>query len=51
VDQHDGTTLRLHKIDPDYDPCDRITASNHVPGNVDSCRKNRWAIAQVAVIG
>ncbi|MBL0164988.1 MAG: 2-oxoacid:ferredoxin oxidoreductase subunit beta [Xanthomonadales bacterium] len=30
VDQHDGTTLRLHKIDPDYDPCDRIAASNYV---------------------
>ncbi len=30
VEQHDGTTLRLHKIDPDYDPRDRIAASNHV---------------------
>jgi len=30
VDQHDGTTLRLHKIDHAYDPCDRIAASNYV---------------------
>ena len=30
VAQHDGSVLRLHKIDADYDPCDRITASNYV---------------------
>ncbi|HET9034026.1 MAG TPA: 2-oxoacid:ferredoxin oxidoreductase subunit beta, partial [Dokdonella sp.] len=26
VEQHDGSVLRLHKVDPDYDPCDRIAA-------------------------
>ncbi len=30
VAQHDGSVLRLHKIDPDYEPCDRIAASNYV---------------------
>lgn len=30
VAQHDGSVLRLHKIDADYDPHDRITASNYV---------------------
>ena len=30
VAQHDGSVLRLHKIDADYDPCDRIAASNYV---------------------
>lgn len=30
VEQHDGSVLRLHKIHPDYDPCDRIAASNYV---------------------
>ncbi len=30
VDQHDGTTLRLHKIEPDYDPRDHIAATNYV---------------------
>ncbi len=30
VAQHDGSVLRLHKIDPDYNPCDRISASNYV---------------------
>ena len=30
VAQHDGSVLRLHKIDAEYDPCDRIAASNYV---------------------
>ena len=30
VTQHDGSVLRLHKIHPDYDPCDRVAASNYV---------------------
>ena len=28
VEQHDGTTLRLHKLDDSYDPRDRIAAMN-----------------------
>jgi 2-oxoglutarate ferredoxin oxidoreductase subunit beta len=28
VEQHDGSTLRLHKLDGDYDPRDRIAAMN-----------------------
>jgi 2-oxoglutarate/2-oxoacid ferredoxin oxidoreductase subunit beta len=28
VEQHDGTLLRLHKLDADYDPRDRIAAMN-----------------------
>ncbi|MBP6750658.1 MAG: 2-oxoacid:ferredoxin oxidoreductase subunit beta [Xanthomonadaceae bacterium] len=28
VEQHDGTTLRLHKLDDAYDPRDRIAAMN-----------------------
>ncbi|WP_257388319.1 2-oxoacid:ferredoxin oxidoreductase subunit beta [Tahibacter caeni] len=30
VEQHDGSRLRLHKIDADYDPRDRIAAMNYV---------------------
>jgi 2-oxoglutarate/2-oxoacid ferredoxin oxidoreductase subunit beta len=30
VVQHDGSRLRLHKLDPDYDPRDRIAAMNYV---------------------
>ena len=30
VEQHDGSRLRLHKLDPDYDPRDRIAAMNYV---------------------
>ncbi len=30
VEQHDGTMLRLRKIDPAYDPTDRIAAMNYV---------------------
>lgn len=30
VTQHDGSVLRLHKLDPAYNPCDRIAASNYV---------------------
>ncbi|WP_395621422.1 2-oxoacid:ferredoxin oxidoreductase subunit beta [Dokdonella sp.] len=30
VAQHDGSVLRLHKIDANYDPRDRIAASNYV---------------------
>lgn len=30
VAQHDGSVLRLHKLDPAYNPCDRIAASNYV---------------------
>ncbi len=30
VAQHDGSVLRLHKIHPDYNPCDRVAASNYV---------------------
>lgn len=30
VEQHDGTTLRLRKLDPDYDPIDRLAAMNYV---------------------
>jgi len=30
VAQHDGSTLRLHKIEPDYDPRDHIAATNYV---------------------
>lgn len=28
VDQHDGTSLRLRKLDPAYDPRDRLVAMN-----------------------
>ena len=28
--QHDGSTLRLRKLAPDFDPTDRIAAMNHV---------------------
>jgi 2-oxoglutarate/2-oxoacid ferredoxin oxidoreductase subunit beta len=30
VEQHDGTVLRLRKLDEDYDPTDRLAAMNHV---------------------
>ncbi|HVF34088.1 MAG TPA: 2-oxoacid:ferredoxin oxidoreductase subunit beta [Candidatus Saccharimonadia bacterium] len=30
VEQHDGSVLRLRKIDPAYDPTDRIAAMNYV---------------------
>jgi 2-oxoglutarate/2-oxoacid ferredoxin oxidoreductase subunit beta len=30
VRQHDGSVLRLHKLAPDYDPSDRISAMNYV---------------------
>ena len=30
VEQHDGSVLRLRKLDPDYDPRDRIAAMNYV---------------------
>jgi 2-oxoglutarate ferredoxin oxidoreductase subunit beta len=30
VEQHDGTVLRLRKIDPAYDATDRIAAMNYV---------------------
>jgi 2-oxoglutarate ferredoxin oxidoreductase subunit beta len=30
VEQHDGTVLRLRKLDPDYDPVDRLAAMNYV---------------------
>jgi 2-oxoglutarate ferredoxin oxidoreductase subunit beta len=30
VVQHDGSVLRLRKLDADYDPTDRISAMNHV---------------------
>ncbi len=30
VEQHDGTRLRLHKLEDDYDPRDRIAASNYL---------------------
>ncbi|QQS12352.1 MAG: 2-oxoacid:ferredoxin oxidoreductase subunit beta [Rhodospirillales bacterium] len=30
VEQHDGTSLRLRKLTPDYDPCDKIAAMKHV---------------------
>jgi 2-oxoglutarate/2-oxoacid ferredoxin oxidoreductase subunit beta len=30
VEQHDGTVLRLRKLDPDYDPTDRLAAMNYV---------------------
>ena len=30
VEQHDGTTLRLRKLRPDYDPTDRVAAMNQV---------------------
>jgi 2-oxoglutarate/2-oxoacid ferredoxin oxidoreductase subunit beta len=30
VEQHDGTWLRLHKLDDAYDPRDRITAMNFI---------------------
>ena len=30
VSQHDGSVLRLRKLDADYDPTDRINAMNHV---------------------
>ena len=40
VEQHDGSTLRLRKLDPNYDPCDRIAAMNHV--------QQRQAVGEVA---
>lgn len=30
VTQHDGSVLRLHKLEDDYDPCDRIAARNYI---------------------
>jgi 2-oxoglutarate ferredoxin oxidoreductase subunit beta len=30
VEQHDGSVLRLRKMDPDYDPRERIAAMNYV---------------------
>jgi 2-oxoglutarate ferredoxin oxidoreductase subunit beta len=30
VEQHDGSVLRLRKLDADYDPTDRIAAMNHL---------------------
>ncbi|HYA47431.1 MAG TPA: 2-oxoacid:ferredoxin oxidoreductase subunit beta, partial [Burkholderiales bacterium] len=30
VTQHDGSVLRLRKLDPDYDPTDRVKAMNYV---------------------
>ncbi|MBL8299041.1 MAG: 2-oxoacid:ferredoxin oxidoreductase subunit beta [Rhodanobacteraceae bacterium] len=30
VEQHDGSRLRLHKLDADYDPRDRIAAMNYI---------------------
>ena len=30
VPQHDGSVLRLRKIDPDFDPTDKIAATNHI---------------------
>jgi 2-oxoglutarate ferredoxin oxidoreductase subunit beta len=30
VEQHDGTVLRLRKLDPDYDPVDRLAAMTYV---------------------
>lgn len=30
VEQHDGTRLRLHKLEDDYDPGNRIAASNYL---------------------
>ncbi|HEX7768897.1 MAG TPA: 2-oxoacid:ferredoxin oxidoreductase subunit beta [Dokdonella sp.] len=30
VQQHDGTTLRLHKLDARHDPTDRVAAMNYV---------------------
>ena len=30
VEQHDGSRLRLHKLDPDHDPRDRTAAMNYV---------------------
>ena len=30
VAQHDGSILRLHKLEDDYDPCDRIAARNYI---------------------
>ena len=30
VEQHDGSVLRLRKLDPDYDPTDRVAAMNYV---------------------
>jgi len=30
VTQHDGTVLRLRKLDPDYDPTDRVKAMDYV---------------------
>jgi 2-oxoglutarate ferredoxin oxidoreductase subunit beta len=30
VDQHDGSTLRLHKLDAGYDPRDRLVAMNMI---------------------
>ncbi|KFN50125.1 2-oxoacid:ferredoxin oxidoreductase subunit beta [Arenimonas composti] len=30
VEQHDGSRLRLHKLDADHDPRDRVAAMNHL---------------------
>jgi 2-oxoglutarate ferredoxin oxidoreductase subunit beta len=30
VEQHDGSRLRLHKLDADHDPTDRIAAMNYI---------------------
>ena len=33
VEQHDGTTLRLKKLHPDYDPTDRVAAMAYMQGH------------------
>ena len=33
VQQHDGSTLRLHKLHPDYDPTDRVAAMAYMQGH------------------
>jgi 2-oxoglutarate ferredoxin oxidoreductase subunit beta len=30
VEQHDGSLLRLRKLAPDYDPCDKIAALQYI---------------------
>ena len=30
VQQHDGSLLRLRKLAPDYDPCDKIAAMQYI---------------------
>jgi len=30
VEQHDGSLLRLRKVDETYDPCDKVAALNHI---------------------